>query len=68
MEAIIKKKASRESINIALNGDVQLVEMLLSYLLHNQCIERNRDCKSGWAVTGKGRGWISDYGEKSITA
>jgi hypothetical protein len=43
----IDKNASRESIIIAFNDDVQLVEMLLSYLLHNCCIERNRNRKSG---------------------
>jgi predicted transcriptional regulator len=60
----IDKNASRESIIIAFNDDVQLVEMLLSYLLHNCCIERNRNRKSGWAVTGKGLSWIRQYGEK----
>ncbi len=64
----INKNASRESIIIAFNDDVQLVEMLLSYLLHNHCIEQNRDSKSGWLVTGKGKGWISEYRVKPATA
>ena len=57
----IRRKKSRASINTTFNGDVQLVDMLLSYLLHNHCIERDSNSKSEWTVTLKGTGWISRY-------
>jgi predicted transcriptional regulator len=57
----IQRNKSRASINAAFNGDVQLVNMLLSYLLHNHCIERESNSKSKWTVTLKGTNWISQY-------
>jgi predicted transcriptional regulator len=57
----IQEKKSRASINTIFNGDIQLVNMLLSYLRHNHCIEIDSNSKSEWAVTSKGKGWISRY-------
>jgi predicted transcriptional regulator len=57
----IQRKKNRASINATFNGDVQLVNMLLSYLRHNHCIERDSNSKSEWTVTLKGTDWISRY-------
>jgi hypothetical protein len=57
----IQKKKSRASIDAAFEGDIQLVDMLLSYLMHNHCIEIDSNSKSEWTVTLKGTGWISRY-------
>ena len=65
MKAISKDK-SRDSINAAFDNDIQLVDMLWSYLRHNQCIERNSSSKNGWKVSVKGNLWISEYGKMPI--
>jgi hypothetical protein len=59
----IQNKESRASIDgTVFSDDLQLVEMLLSYLHHNQCIKQDVESNSGWAVTEKGKGWIGKYG------
>jgi hypothetical protein len=58
----IHKNGSRESITAVFNGDVQLVQMLWSYLQHNYCIELDSNSSSGWKVSGKGMYWINRYG------
>jgi hypothetical protein len=62
MRAIDKDK-SRHAINAAFDSDIQLVDMLWSYLWHNQCIEENSASKNGWKVTSEGKRWISKYGQ-----
>jgi predicted transcriptional regulator len=64
----IQRNKSRASINATFNGDVQLVDMLLSYLLHNHCIERESNSKSEWTVTLKGTKWISQYSYTVVRA
>jgi hypothetical protein len=61
MRAINKDK-SRHSIDAAFDGDIQLVDMLWSYLRHNQCIEKDSASENGWKVSIKGKHWISEYG------
>lgn len=62
----IEKNASMSSIDAIFNGDAHLVDMLCSYLLHNQCIERSATSNNGWVVLAQGRNWLSLYGEKAV--
>jgi hypothetical protein len=59
----INKDKNRQSIDAAFNGDIQLVNMLWSYLLHNDCIEQSLTAKYGWKVSTKGKRWMSQYSE-----
>lgn len=66
MRAINKDK-SRNSINAAFDGDIQLVNMLWSYLLHNDCIEQSADSQNGWKVSIKGKRWIGRHSEEPLS-
>jgi hypothetical protein len=57
MQAISSNK-SRQSIDAIFDGDIQLVDMLWSYLQHNHCIEKDLASENGWKVTQKGNRWI----------
>jgi hypothetical protein len=56
LEHLCKGKSEDELIE-QLDGDRQLVDMWVNFLVHNHWIV-NDGSSDGWIITGKGRRWI----------
>jgi len=48
----------KSEVIVEFEGDKQLVDMWMSFLLHNKWMEKTID---EWVVTEKGREWKSKY-------